>query len=260
MANPELVDVFYNMAVLRQLNVLHPETMGPIQHARARQLLGLGDIGAFIANQIDVGLIHGNPPDMPSLLDGAGDLNMPGDLDVAPPPIPEGPGFVAIPTASLAPTKGALASTSMPPAASQPKRPFVLTGWGWGIPRTSGMPEQALRLLLYILSAERHGAELERFPILSARSDVHPTWHLSRRTNEIADGMFKNGAYTIIPWPTREEETEKRNEAMERAFQKIILERGYLEVGSNTRISRNLIEKSLRQLLTFDGHQPELGH
>ena len=46
-------------------------------------------------------------------------------------------------------------------------------GWGWGVPRTAHEPELGMRLIMTILSHDNHAAELEQFPILRVRTDVH---------------------------------------------------------------------------------------
>jgi hypothetical protein len=197
-----MTDLFYEYAVLRELDVLHPDTNQPLDFAKARDMLASGELAAFIEVQIDVGIITGNNHGMPRRIDDAN------DLDVA--PLPR---VVDI-------ARGDLASL-VPESLSE------VWGWGWGVPRTAREPELGMRLILNMLSRDRHGAELEEFPILRVRGDVAPKWTVSKRANAVGDEQLGNGRARFIDWPTRAGEMERIEQRIDRAFRDLVIERHY---------------------------------
>jgi serine/threonine protein kinase len=220
--SPALVTLFYEYAVLRELDVLHPETYTVIDYARVREMLASGALAAFIENQIDVGILVGNGEGMPTLID---DTN---DWDVAP-----------------LPRIADLQRNERAPL--NPESLSEVSGWGWGVPRNSRQPELAMRLILDILSRENHAAELERFPILRVRNDITPTWSVSKRVNEVGDAQLADGKARYVAWPTRPRKVEVLHDRIERAFRDIVIERNYS--GRDRVIDRGVIEDRLHALL-----------
>ena len=100
-------------------------------------------------------------------------------------------------------------------------------GWGWGVPRNSREPELAMRLIMDIMSRDRHAAELEEFPILRVRKDTSPTWPVSRRLNEVGDQQLADGKARYVDWPKHAGEIEQIEQRIERAFRDIVIERHY---------------------------------
>ena len=113
--SPVLVDPFYEYAVLRELDVLHPETYQVIDYARARTMLGQGELAAFIEVQIDAGILIGNGHGMPSQIDD------PSDWDVAPLP-------------RLVDLEQGAATPLVPASLSE------VWGWGWACRATRAIP------------------------------------------------------------------------------------------------------------------------
>ena len=110
-------------------------------------------LGAFIQVQIDVGLFVGNGHGLPKMIDDPNDWN----------------------AAPLPRLIGLERAGAVPASESRSE----VWGWGWGVPRNSREPELAMRLIMSILSRDRHGAELEELPILRC-NDVAPVRSWSR--------------------------------------------------------------------------------
>jgi serine/threonine protein kinase len=223
--SPAMVSLFYEYAVMRELDVLHPDTYKTIEYAKVRELLSNGGLAAFIVVQIDVGILVGSGRGLPQQIDNQN------DWDVA--PLPR---VVDLAHAGTAPL--------VPESLSE------VWGWGWGVPRNSREPELAMKLIMNIVSRERHTAELEQFPILSVRKDVQPVSPIARRVNEVGDAQFWNGRARYIAWPIRAGELEQAEERIERAFRDIIIDRSYRGVA--VAIDRAKIEARLRAILDAD--------
>jgi serine/threonine protein kinase len=220
-----MVDVFFAYAVMRELEVLRPESFSAEpDFAKLRDMLAHKSLAGFIEVQIDVGILVGNGKGLPQLIDDAK------DWDVA--PLPR--------LANLDRADGSAASESR----------SEVWGWGWGVPRNSRQPELAMRLILDILSHDHHAAELEEFPILRVRKDVSPVWPVSKRTNEVGDAQLANGKGRFVDWPKRAGELEKIEARIDRAFRDIIVERHYKT--EDHPIDRAAIESRLHKLLDSD--------
>jgi len=120
-------------------------------------------------------------------------------------------------------------------------------GWGWGVPRNSREPELAMRLIMTILSHDRHTAELEEFPILRVRKDVAPVWPVARRLNEVGDAQLANGRGQYIDWPKRAGMLEQIEQRIVRAYRELIVDRHYGT--SEHPIDRAVIEAKLHEIL-----------
>ncbi len=223
--SPALVDLFFEYAVLRELDVLHPDTYQSIDFSKARDMVGTQELAAFILVQIDVGILAGNGHGLGTRIDDAA------DLDVAP-----------------LPRLCDLQRSDATPVAPEPLA--EVWGWGWGVPRTSREPELALQLIMDILSRDRHGAELEEFPILRVRDDVAPRWPLSRRLNEVGDEQLGHGRARFVDWPKRAGEMEQMELRIERAFRDIVIDQHYR--GPAQAIDRAVIESRLHSILDGD--------
>jgi serine/threonine protein kinase/ABC-type glycerol-3-phosphate transport system substrate-binding protein len=220
-----MVDVFYGYAVMRELGVLRPESFATeADFAKLRDMLAHKALAAFIEVQIDVGILVGNGKGLPQLIDD------PKDWDVA--PLPR--------LASLDRADGTAASESR----------SEVWGWGWGVPRNSRQPELAMRLILDILSQDRHAAELEQFTILRVRKDTTPAWQPSKRVNDVGDIQLANGKGRFVDWPKRPGEIEKIEARIDRAYRDIIVDRRYK--GPDGTIDRALIETRLHKFLDGD--------
>ena len=219
-----MVELFYEYAVLRELDVLHPDTYQTIDYAKVREMLASNTLAAFIVNQIDVGLVVGT--DMfPQQINDAD------DWDVAPLP-------------RLWDLQRQDAAPLVPESLTQ------IGGWGWGVPRNSRKPELAMRLIMDIVSFEQHKAELEAFPILSVRSDVQPIQPVAQRLNEVGDQQLANGKARHVEWPRRAGEIEAIELRIEQAFREIVFERHYGAKGQT--IDRATIEQRLHRVLDPD--------
>jgi serine/threonine protein kinase/ABC-type glycerol-3-phosphate transport system substrate-binding protein len=219
--SPALVDVFFTYAVLRELDVLNAESVKPeADWLRLRDLLAHKSIAAFDEVQIDIGILTGNGHGLPQLIDD------PKDLDVAPLP--------------------RLASLARGETTAQESRTEIW-GWGWGVPRNSREPELAMRLIMTILSHDRHAAELEEFPILRVRKDVAPEWPISKRTNEVGDAQLATGRGLYIDWPKRAGDLERFEQRINKAYREVIVDRHY--GSADHAIDRAVIEGKLRQIL-----------
>jgi hypothetical protein len=220
--SPAMVDLFYAYSVMRELDVLHPETFHPLDYQKARDMLATRGLAAFIEVQIDVGILVGNGKGLPRLIDNAA------DVDVAP-----------------LPRLVDLSRAEDVPVAAEPAS--EVWGWGWGVPRTSHEPDLAMRLIMNILSKDRHTAELEEFPILRVRSDATPEWPLARRLNQVGDEQLANGRARFVEWPKHPGEIEQIEMRIERAFRNIVVERRYHT--SKAHIDRAEIERRLKGIL-----------
>jgi len=220
--SPAMVDLFFEYAVLRELDVLHPDTYRTIDYTKPREMLANRGLAAFIEVQIDVGILVGNDHTLPRQIDD-GD-----DWDVAPLP-------------RLCNLERADAVPLVPESFAE------VWGWGWGVPRNSREPERAMRLIMDITSRERHAAELEAFPILRVRKDVSPKWSVSRRLNEVGDQQLGSGRARYVEWPKRAGEIEATEQKIERAFRDLVIERHYR--GPSQPIDRAMIESRLHKFL-----------
>jgi serine/threonine protein kinase/ABC-type glycerol-3-phosphate transport system substrate-binding protein len=217
-----LVDVFYAYAVLRELDVLRPESFQTDgDFTKLRDLLAHKSLGAFIEVQVDLGILVGNGKALPRLIDEAT------DWDVA--PLPR--------LAGLDRANGRAAEESR----------SEVWGWGWGVPRNSRQPELAMRLILDILSRDRHAAELEEFTILRVRKDVSPVWQPAKRVNDVGDAQLANGKGRFVDWPKRAGEIENIEARIDRAYRDLIVERHYRS--NDHPIDRAVIEQRLHKFL-----------
>ena len=104
-----------------------------------------------------------------------------------------------------------------------------------------------MRLIMAMDSRDRHGAELEEFPILSVRKDTSPTWPVSRRLNEVGDQQLADGKARFVAWPKHAGEIEQIEQRIDRAFRDIVIERHYR--GETAPIDCAVIESRLHKFL-----------